>query len=198
MKKQQKRQGPKSLLNGKGSLSRRFQSGYTRKTSASLVEVAPDERKRFTSIYSDGQSCFIFSISSSENIPNKFDLFYQTAPTCRPMLFTAGTEIPESPELQALLTAATKDHPGRVSGARALLAGLRRLTLVAAEEWQAVLHAAVVEIRRRLVTLKMEAARIRDVAAGDDASRVVLWQRRYSTLLHNVTANLQGLLQVRL
>lgn len=101
-----------------------------------------------------------------------------------------------SPALQALLEVVTKGHPGRVSGARALLTGLRRLTLVAAEEWLAVLHAAVVEIRRRLVTLKLEAARIRDVAAGDDASRVVLWQRRYSTLLHNVTSNLQGLLQV--
>lgn len=103
---------------------------------------------------------------------------------------------PQSPELQALLAAAAQGHPGRVAGARVLLAGLRRLTLLAAEEWLAVLHAAVVEIRRRIVSLKMEAARIRGVAVGDAASRVVLWQRRYSTLLGNVTADLQALLQV--
>jgi hypothetical protein len=104
--------------------------------------------------------------------------------------------MPKSPELQTLLAAVTKGYPGRLSGAHVLLAGLRRLTLVAAEEWLSVLHAAIVEIRRRSVTLKTEAARIRAVA-GDEASLVVLWQRRYSTLLHNVTNNLQGLLQVR-
>lgn len=109
----------------------------------------------------------------------------------------AGSTAPDSPELQALLTAVTKEHPGRVAGAQALIGGLRRLTLVAAEEWLAVLHAAILEMRRRLVTLKVEAVRIRAVAAGDEASRVVLWQRRYTTLLHNVTSNLKALLQVR-
>ena len=116
----------------------------------------------------------------------------------KPLAVRAEESSPRSPELQALLAAAARGHPGRVAGARTLLGGLRRLTLLAAEEWLAVLHAAVVEIRRRLVTLKMEAARIRDVAAGDAAGRVVLWQRRYSTLLCNVTSDLQMLLQVPL
>jgi hypothetical protein len=101
-----------------------------------------------------------------------------------------------SPEIQSLLHAVSLGHPQRVPECRALLAGLRHITLLAAEEWQVTLHATVVEIRRRLITLKSEAERIKVASAMDEASGAVLWQRRYSTLLAHAVSNLRHLLQV--
>lgn len=109
---------------------------------------------------------------------------------------TAGTEF-QSEELQELLRALAKDHPSRVAECRSLLAGLRRVTLVAAEEWQLTVQAAIVEIRRRLVTLKTEAARAQSASAIEAASSAVIWQRRYSTLLAHAVSDLRRLLQVR-
>lgn len=109
---------------------------------------------------------------------------------------SAGTES-QPEELQELLGAVAKGHPSRVAECRSLLAGLRRVTLVAAEEWQLTLQAAIVEIRRRLVTLRTEAARAQSASAIEAASSAVIWQRRYSTLLANAVSDLRRLLQVR-
>ena len=103
----------------------------------------------------------------------------------------------QSEELQDLLAAVAKGHPSRVAECRCLLAGLRRVTLVAAEKWQLTLQAAIVEIRRRLVTLKTEAARSLAANAIEASSSAVIWQRRYSTLLENAVSDLHKLLQVR-
>eukprot|EP00892_Ulva_mutabilis_P006374 jgi/Ulvmu1/4108/UM019_0087.1 len=101
----------------------------------------------------------------------------------------------ESEELQELLNAVAKGHPSRVAECRSLLAGLRRVTLVAAEEWQLTVQAAIVEIRRRLVTLKTEAERAQSATAIEAASSAVIWQRRYSTLLAHAISDLRRLLQ---
>jgi hypothetical protein len=100
---------------------------------------------------------------------------------------------PEATGAQALLAAVSRDNPTRVRSCRALLQGLKQLTPLAAEAWQKALEGALVEIRRRFVTLRGEAARLHTATAAGAADRVA-WQRRYSTMLTHGLGRLQVLL----
>jgi hypothetical protein len=101
-----------------------------------------------------------------------------------------GASSPEASGASALLEAVAGDNPKRVRSCRALLQGLKQLTPLAAEAWQKVLEGALVEIRRRFVTLRGEAAALQN-AAGDRTG----WQRRYSTMLMHGLGRLRMLQQ---
>jgi hypothetical protein len=110
----------------------------------------------------------------------------------------AAAEQPEpSPEIAALLEAVSGGHEHRVAHCRMLLRGLRLLTPLAAESWQTALQAALVEVRRRVITLKAEAAREPGQAHAESAAQA-LWQRRYVAMVAHGVGRLTHLLQVRL
>ena len=101
-----------------------------------------------------------------------------------------------SPEIAELLAAVSGGSDDRVSHCRTLLEGLRLLTPLAAEAWQEALQAALVEIRRRVISLKAEVARgVAAVAEGEAAGP--LWQRRYVAMVAHGVGRLRHLLQAR-
>jgi len=101
-------------------------------------------------------------------------------------------------EVQQLTQSVSRGCPARVPQCRALIANFRKLTPLCAEHWHFVLVAVSAEVRRRLIALQMEAARIRqhkEIVAADELRGLL--RRRYSTLLFHAISELQMHLKVR-
>ena len=99
--------------------------------------------------------------------------------------------------IATLLTAAAGGAPARIEQCRALLHGVQLLMPLAAEAWQSALQTALLEVRRRVVSLKPALLRTQAPGAqGQHApGEAALWERRYAATVAHGVATLQQLAQ---